>query len=146
MALVKYEPFRGLDSLAKTMNSFFDMDNTWLDTNDRFMPAIDVSEDDEQLTIYAEMPGVSKEDVKVTISGDRTLVIKGAKNREDHQEDKERSYIRIERSYGEFQREFALPENIKDDSIQAKYENGVLKVTFEKKEEVKPREIPVNIN
>jgi HSP20 family protein len=119
-----------------------------------FAPRIDISEDENNLYFIAELPGVKKEDAKVTISDDNIIYFKGTKKRPfepDEAKDgevqkSEYNYIRAERSYGEFTRSFTLPENINKDSITAKYEDGILTVTLAKIEPVKPKLIEVSIN
>lgn len=147
MALVKYDPFRGLDSLTRKMNSFFDS----FDDNVRgsgFVPTIDISEDDKFLYIHAELPGVKKEDIKLSVNDDNILTIKGEKNRDEKTEEEKDgiSYIRIERGYGSFQRSFVLPEDVKKDDINANYKDGVLDLKIEKTEPPKPKEIEISVD
>jgi len=92
-----------------------------------------------------ELPGVKKDDVKIKVMDDNVLVVSGEKKREVKEEDKDRSYLRIERSYGEFTRSFVLPENVNKDKIDAKYDNGMLHLTIEKKEPEKPKEKLIEI-
>ncbi len=150
MTLVKYNPFRGFDSLAKRMNDFmsdFDKDSMFRDFNigsGRFLPVTDIREDEKHIFISAEIPGLGKDNIKVTISDDNVLQIRGEKKHEEKKENE--SYIRMERVFGEFTRSFILPENVKDDKIKAKFENGVLNITLEKIEPSKPKEIEISIN
>jgi len=150
MTLVKYNPFRGFDSLSKRMNDFmsdFDKDSVFRDFNfgnSRFLPVTDIREDEKHIYISAEIPGISKDNIKVTISDDNVLQIRGEKKHENKEENE--SYIRMERVFGEFTRSFVLPENVKDDKIKAKFENGVLNITLEKIEPSKPKEIEISIN
>jgi len=150
MTLVKYNPFRGFDSLAKRMNDFisdFEKDSAFRDFgfgSSRFLPVTDIREDDKYIYISAEIPGIGKENIKVTINDDNVLQIRGEKKFEDKKENE--SYIRMERVFGEFTRSFILPDNVKDDQIKAKFENGVLNITLEKVEPSKPKEIEVSIN
>jgi len=149
MALVKYNPFRGFESIIKRMNDLmadFDrdtfFDNSLLGTR-TFLPAVDIKEDEKFIYINAEMPGMKKDDIKVTINDDNVLQIKGVKKYEEKKEDE--TYIRMERSFGEFVRSFALPENVKEDSIKAKYEDGILTISLEKTEPSKPKEIEIKV-
>ncbi|ROL58096.1 Hsp20/alpha crystallin family protein [Bacteroidetes/Chlorobi group bacterium ChocPot_Mid] len=150
MALVKYNPFRGFDALAKRMNDFisdFEQDSFFRDLNfgsSRFLPVTDIKEDEKHIYITAEIPGISKENIKVTINDDNILQIRGEKKHEEKKENE--SYIRMERVFGEFTRSFVLPDNVKEDKIKAKFENGVLNITLEKVEPSKPKEIEVSIN
>jgi HSP20 family protein len=95
---------------------------------------VDISEDDKNIYIEAELPGMKKEDVKVTIE-DGVLMIRGERKQET--EEKKKNYHRVERVYGSFSRAFALGENIDKDKIEAKYEDGVLHLTLPKMEPVK---------
>ena len=150
MTLVKYNPFRGMDTLARRMNDFiseFDRDSFFDDIgiNDRgFLPKVDIKEDEKKIHLRAEIPGIKKEDLKVTINEDNILQIRGEKKLEEKQENE--SYIRMERSFGEFVRSFMLPEKVKDDKINAKFVDGVLEISLEKVEPSKPKEIKVSIN
>jgi HSP20 family protein len=103
-------------------------------------PAVDVFEDKEAVRIVAELPGVSPEDVKLSLENN-LLTIRGEKKQEA-EERNERVY-RYERSYGSFERAFMLPTTVDGEKIAADYRNGVLTVTVPKAERARPREIPV---
>jgi len=105
-----------------------------------WLPPTDIFEDDKVVKIVVEIPGVRSEDVKLSLEN-KVLTIRGEK-RQEAEERNERVH-RYERSYGSFQRTFALPSTIDPDQIQATYENGVLTVTLPKVEKAPPREIPV---
>ena len=105
-------------------------------------PAVDIVEQKDQYTVKVELPGVSKEDVKITME-DNVLTIRGEKKEE--KETKEGSHHRIERSYGAFQRSFALPTTVKTDKIEASFKDGVLNVELPKSEEAKPKQIDVKV-
>jgi HSP20 family protein len=92
-------------------------------------PAIDVSEDEKAYRITAELPGLEAKDLDVSISGD-TLMIKGEKQQEKEQKDK--NYHVTERTYGSFQRAFALPEGVERDKIAADLSKGLLTLTLPK--------------
>jgi len=144
MAITRWRPFRDLLSIQDEMNRFFDdffghrlarvewIEGVW-------NPSVDVSEDKDNVIIKAEMPGMKKDDVKISIQ-DNVLTLKGEKKQE-----KDANYHRIERSYGYFCRSFQLPTSVKTDTIKASYKNGVLNIILPKTEEVKPKEIPVSI-
>jgi HSP20 family protein len=95
---------------------------------------VDISEDEKNIYIEAELPGMKKEDVKVTVE-DGVLMIRGERKQET--EEKKKNYHRVERVYGSFSRAFTLGENIDKDNIEAKYEDGVLHLTLPKMEPVK---------
>jgi HSP20 family protein len=109
--------------------------STWL-------PVVDVLERDDAFEVRAELPGIKKEDVKITLRDD-ILTIRGEKKQES--EKKEQNYHRVERSYGSFQRSFALPASVQGDKIDATYHDGVLTVVLPKSEEAKPRDIEVKV-
>lgn len=151
MSIVRIDPFRGFDSLTRKMNSFIDeFDKGFNIEYGSFVPRIDISEDENALYLHAELAGLKREDVKVSINDDNILILKGKKNKEYNEEEKneegKRVYLRMERGYGEFTRSFHLPENLDNESISAKFEDGVLNVTIKKKEPVKPKETIVNID
>lgn len=93
------------------------------------LPAVDISEDTEAYRIAAELPGMSEKDIEIALNGD-TLVLKGEKRQES--ESKEKDYYLAERSYGAFQRAFALPDGIDRDKISAEFNKGVLHLTLPK--------------
>lgn len=147
MAIIRFDPFRSFESLARRMSEMFDEFERGITvTPSDFSPRVDISEDEKHLYVTVEIPGVNKEDVKVTINDDNILVIKGEKKREFRAEDKERNFIRVERSYGSFQRSFMLPDNVKKDNVAAKFENGVLTITLEKVEPEPPKQIEIPIS
>lgn len=146
MTLVRFEPFRGMESMLRQFNELFDELDRSLPARfelGTFSPRVDVSEDEHNVYIQAELPGVAKEDVKVTISKDGVLTIRGEKKQERKVE--ERNFLRVERTFGSFSRSFMLPENLKTDQIDARFENGVLTITIPKAEPSKPEEVEVKV-
>lgn len=108
--------------------------------NRAWLPAVDVKETDEALTLFVELPGVKREDVDITVE-DRTLTVRGERKFE---KDAEReNYHRIERAYGTFTRTFTLPANVATDSVQASFGDGVLTIALPRAEESKPRKIAI---
>ena len=105
-----------------------------------WVPAVDVFEDKESLKIVAELPGLKPEDVKITMENN-TLTLRGEKKQ--IAEEKNERVHRYERSYGSFERSFALPNTVDAEKVAAAFENGVLTVTLPKAEKAKPREIAV---
>ncbi len=103
-------------------------------------PAVDIKETPEAFTIEAELPGMSKEDVKVTVH-EGVLSIQGERKSED--ESKDKKHHRIERFYGSFLRRFTLPETADAEGIAARSANGILEVSIPKLPEVQPRRITV---
>jgi HSP20 family protein len=146
MAITRWRPFRDMVSIQDEMNRLFDdffgrplarpeWEGTW-------SPSVDVSETKDNVIVNAEIPGMSKEDVKVTVQ-DNILTLSGEKKQE--KEEKNGSYHRIERSYGSFRRSFTLPTFVQADKVKAAYKDGILKITLPKTEEVKSKEIPISI-
>ena len=143
MTLVKFTPTRELSNIDKKMRKFFEdfdtpfsMDWGWKNFNNSnvFTPRVDVTEDNDNLYVSAELPGIDKKEVKVSVVGD-VLTISGEKKTE--QRDEKKNYYRIERSYGSFSRSFTLPAEISVDKINAEFKDGVLHVTLPKTEEAK---------
>ena len=109
-------------------------------TSTWFAPT-DVSEDQNTLRITMELPGVEPDDVRLSLENN-ILTIRGEKRQQN--EDSNERVHRFERTYGMFERTFALPNTVDPEQIEARYENGVLLVTIPKAERAKPREIRVN--
>jgi len=104
-------------------------------------PSVDLAENDDSYEVKAEIPGMKREDIKVSYRDD-VLTLTGEKKQE--KENKDKNYHRIERAYGRFERSFWLPKEVKADEIKAQYKNGVLSISIPKAEEVKPKEIEVS--
>ncbi|MDR4483701.1 MAG: Hsp20/alpha crystallin family protein [Nitrospirales bacterium] len=98
------------------------------------LPHVDIGEDKEQYTITVEVPGVAEKDIQLTLA-DGTLMIQGEKRSE--QEDKNKHYHRIERSYGSFQRLLSLPTDADENTVEAKFRDGVLTITIAKDPQAK---------
>ena len=107
-----------------------------------WMPPVDIAEDDKEYTIKVELPGVNKEDVRVSVEGG-VLSISGERKAE--KEEKNKKYHRIERTYGSFARSFTLPEGAASDRVAAEFKDGVLRVHLPKDEKAKPKSIDVKI-
>lgn len=106
-------------------------------------PVVDISEDEHAYILQAELPGVKKDAVNVTLENG-TLTLSG--ERQFAQEEKQRTVHRIERFYGTFSRSFDLPEDVNADGVNAKFSDGVLTVTVTKSEQAKPKRIQVTVN
>ena len=107
-----------------------------------WIPPVDIAEDDKEYAIKVELPGVNKEDVRVSVEGG-VLSITGERKAE--KEEKNKKYHRIERSYGSFARSFTLPEGTASDKVSAEFKDGVLRVHLPKDEAAKPKSIDVKI-
>ena len=142
MTLVKWKPARNLISFPYELDRFFnDFGLDYGHSDTVWSPNVDVSETEKNYEVKAEIPGLKKEDIKVTVE-DNILKLSGEKKHEEETNDK--NYHRLERSYGKFERSFRLPKEVKKEEIKASYKNGVLDVVIPKAEEVKPKEITVN--
>jgi HSP20 family protein len=141
-------PLEAMQSLRRLSTALDEAFGTYEDDNGRtitasWYPACDVFEDKDAIKIVAEVPGVKPGDVKLSLENN-LLTIRGEK-RQQAEERTERVH-RYERSYGSFERTFALPSTVDPERIQADYENGVLTVTIPKAERARPREIPVKVS
>lgn len=114
-------------------------------------PVVDIAEHDNEFVVNVELPGVNKDDVKITIESN-ILTIRGekklARTAQASGQDKETkgdNYRRVERTYGSFQRSFRLPMSVRNDKIDAVYKDGILTITLPKAEEAKPKQIEVKV-
>jgi HSP20 family protein len=105
-----------------------------------WMPAVDIRETDEELTLFVDLPGMSREDVAITLEN-QVLTIAGERTFE--QKEKNDNYHRLERSYGSFSRSFSLPQNVRGEAVAANFKDGVLTIRLPKAEESKPRRIDI---
>jgi HSP20 family protein len=149
MTLIRWEPFRELDDMFARYSPLFGrLGGTWMDrANDSeaqvFTPRADVSETETDYLIKAELPEVSKEDVKVTVDED---VVTIAGSRRKHAEHKDEKLHRVESFYGNFSRSFRLPEDADIGAIRAESKDGVLKVRVPKKPAPRAKTIEVQVN
>ena len=107
-----------------------------------FAPPVDIYEDDHQVTIQAELPGVEEKDLNITVENN-VLSITGERKLEN--EENKENFHRIERSYGRFTRSFTLPSTLDTENINAEFNNGVLKIVLNKSEAAKPKQIKVGV-
>jgi HSP20 family protein len=145
MSLISRRPFPGFEDLPSSLNlldQMLDRLNTQPDNARPWGPAVDIVENDKELVLSADLPGVKLSDVEVKIE-DGTLTLSGSRKFEN--EDNKNGYHRIERSYGQFRRAFALPDSVDPAKVEAAFDNGVLKVTLPKKEIARPRTVKVEI-
>jgi len=106
-------------------------------------PAVEIKEDEENYYLEAEIPGLSEKEVEVYVENG-VLTLKGEKKEES--EKKEGRVHRTERYYGRFSRSFTIPENVAEDKIKARSENGMLKLTLPKGEETKPKRVEIKVH
>ena len=153
MTLVKFNPFRDLLSverefnrLAKTFDNRYGLLNRSDDDSEYenavWTPLTDVYENEENYQLKVDLPGVNKEDLKLSYK-DGELSISGERKQET--EEKNGQYHRIERTFGKYYRSFNLPKLIKSDKIDAEFKDGQLTVTIPKTEEAKPKQLEIKV-
>ncbi len=144
MAIQRWDPFKELTNLKSQMDKIFENllgEGEEIKTGS-WVPPVDIYETENEIVIKAEVPGVSQGDVEIKVEDD-TLIIRGEKKFERDME--KETYHRAERVYGKFQRTFILPKSIEKDKIKATLKHGVLTIILPKKEEVKPKEISIQV-
>src|SRR6266436_1771113 len=143
--LTRWDPFREFSTLQDRMNRLFQQsygDREEALTTSTFAPAVDVYEDEHNVTLKIEVPGIDEKDIDVRIENN-TLTVHG--ERKIEKEEKEENYRRVERQYGGFTRTFNLPTTVDAEKVSAHYDKGVLKIALPKKAEAKPKQIKVNV-
>jgi HSP20 family protein len=147
MYLTRWSPARDLIGIADEMNRLVDtvFKGDARETSlykGAWSPAVDISEDKDNFYLQVELPGMKRDDVKVRYE-EGLLTITGEKKSE--KEEKGINYHRVERSYGQFERSFRVPNRIISEKINADFSDGLLTITLPKAEEIKPKEIEVKI-
>ncbi len=143
MTVLKFAPFRNLDTLDKEIQKFF-VDFPAADSGEDgvvYQPRIDISEDEKNINIEAELPGVKKEDIKLQLENN-ILTINGEKK---NSAAGEKTYFRNERIFGKFSRKFTIPTDINIEAISAEFTDGILNVNIEKKIEKPAQERTIEI-
>lgn len=105
-----------------------------------WLPAVDVREKNDALMFSVELPGLTKENIDITLENN-ILTIAGERKFEKETQGEE--YHRLERSYGHFSRSFTLPSSVRTDKVDANFENGVLHISLPKQENAKPKKISI---
>ena len=152
MAIVRWEPFRDLLSLQERMNRLFSEsyrsgggsqghEDDWA-LGGSWAPAVDIYEQDGNIVLKAELPGLDPKDVDIRVENN-TLTLRGQRKLDE--EVKRDNYHRVERAYGAFTRSFTLPNVVDTEKIKAEYKDGLLRVTLPKREEAKPKQISINV-
>jgi len=148
-ALTRWNQSRQLEALQHGLGSLFSRSPTqWPEGQEEplavaeWAPLVDISEDDKEYLIKAELPEVKKEDVKITLENG-VITISGERKQE--KEAKDENEIRVESFYGTFSRSFSLPENVDAGTVRAESKDGVLKIHIPKKEASKPKSITVQV-
>src|ERR1041384_3463901 len=147
--LARWEPFRAFSTMQDRMNrmnrlfreSYSPEGPEEALTTTSFAPPVDIYEDEHNITLKIEVPGIEQKDIDVRLENN-TLTVRG--ERKFEKEEKEENFHRIERSYGSFSRSFTLPAAVDTENVNASYENGILRIQLAKREEAKPKQIKVN--
>lgn len=152
MTLIRWRPLRDITPWSPStdlVSEFDQMFDRFLNgggladgASSTWLPATDIVEHENEYTVQLEMPGVKKDDVKITVTDD-VLTVRGEKKFE--KETKDKNFHRMERTYGSFQRSFTLPTSVHSGNIAASYDDGILTITLPKAEEAKPKEIEVKV-
>ena len=148
MALIRWEPARELQALQQEVNRLFGaaFDSGTVGNGEipsrRWIPAMDLVEEEEHLVLRADLPGVEADSINVELQ-DNVLTIFG--ERAPEHQGQEGGYQLLERAWGAFSRSLTLPEGVDPESVQASFKNGVLEVRVPKPEERKPRRVAINV-
>lgn len=145
MAMMRWDPFRDLNTLQDRMNRLFeDAGRGWgsdePSATTSWSPAVDIFETEGEIVVKAELPGMERKDIALNLENN-VLTLKGERRFE--KETKEENYHRIERAYGGFSRAFSIPATVDEEKIRADYKDGVLKILLPKKEQAKPKQIRI---
>ena len=146
MNIVRWNPVRELEEISSRLNRLFarqegpEANGKEMMTMADWAPSVDISESDEAFYIEADLPDVTKEDLKVTVDKG-VLTLQGERKGENHG----RKVHRIERDHGRFGRSFALPNLVDDAHVKAEFRNGVLHLVLPKSEKAKPKAIEVQV-
>jgi len=145
MPIVRWDPFRELVQTRDEIGRWFgDIEK---DRDQKrsaiWAPSVDIKETENEVLVKADLPGIKMEDIDVSID-ENQLVIKG--ERKFEKEEKEKDYLRVERSYGSFYRSFDIGVPIKAEDVKASYSDGVLEITIPKAEVKKPKKIEIAVN
>ena len=145
MPIVRWDPLSDIVQFRDEVGRWFDA----LDKKKEgqktavWAPDVDIKETDKEIQIKADLPGMKKEDINISVDEDQ-LIIKGERREEEKKIDKD--YVRIERSYGSFYRSFDIGVPVKSDQIKASYKEGVLELVLPKAEAKKPKKIEIELS
>ena len=143
--VTRWDPFRELNNLQNTLNRVFQNEGRGqeeLMTSGMFVPAVDIYEDKDFITLKVEVPGMKENEFDIRVENDM-LTVRG--ERKFEKEEKEENFHRIERRYGAFSRSFTLPKTVDVENVEAHYEAGVLNIRLAKKAEAKPKQIKIGV-
>ncbi|RMG55892.1 MAG: Hsp20/alpha crystallin family protein [Acidobacteria bacterium] len=142
----EFDPFKDIERLQQRINRLFDelfrAERSLIVGHPTMELAVDIYEEPDAILIEADLPGLTRDEVKVSVE-DNVLTIEGERKLEH--EDKKENYRRIERSYGLFSRSFTLPWSVDADKVEATFKDGVLRIRLPKREEARPKQIEVKV-
>lgn len=142
MALVRYEPVNLFSQFNNEINRFFNSGQEAANRPARdWVPAVDIREEDHRYLLVADVPGMSRDDIEITLE-DGILSIHG--ERVTATEETQQGFHRKERVHGSFRRQFTLPDTVNTESITASVKDGVLEIGIPKQEKPQPRKISIN--
>lgn len=148
--IIRKEPSFELTSLQDRINQLFNQAFPGFEglrfeqpiTSASFLPPVDISEDDHNIILKAEIPGIKVEDLNITLENN-VLTVSGERKFSD--EENKENFHRIERRYGKFARSFTLPAGVDSANVNANFADGILTVTLPKREEFKPKQITIGV-
>ena len=148
--LTHWEPFREFSTMQNRINrmnglfreSYSPEGPEEALTTTNFAPPVDIYEDEHNITLKMEAPGIDEKDIDVRVEGN-TLTVRGERKLE--RDEKEENYRRIERQYGSFTRSFTMPSSVDSAQVSAHFDKGVLKINLAKKVEAKPKQIKITV-
>ena len=147
--MTRWNPFKDLEDIEHRLSSYLGRPTVRTEVGKEAMtvaewsPLVDITEDDKEYLIKADLPEVDPKDLDIRVENN-LLTIRG--ERKFEKKVNEENYLRVERSFGSFARSFTLANTVNPDAIKAEYQNGVLTLTIPKREEAKPKQIKVNVN
>ncbi len=148
-AFGRWNPWKDLEELEKRLSSVFGPALATAGGEKKeaiavaeWSPLVDITEDEKEYVVKAEIPEMKKEEIKINVHDD-VLTVSGERKYE--KEEKGKKYHRVERAYGSFMRSFTLPGDADGTKVNAEYKDGVLKVHLPKSEKAKPKAIEVKI-
>jgi HSP20 family protein len=144
--LVSWDPFREIrsiqDRFSRALGTSGRRERDEEMSLGAWLPPVDIAEDKDKITLTAELPGFSEDQVQLNMEGN-ILTIRGERKFEEEKGAEGRNYHRVERAYGQFVRSFTLPPNVDREHIEARFRNGLLEIDLPKREETKPRQIRI---
>lgn len=147
--MTRWNPFKELAEMEQRLSTYLGRPAARTEAGEEAMtvaewsPLVDITEDEKEYLIKADLPEVKKEEIKLTVQ-DNVLSISGERKYE--KEEKGKKYHRVERAYGSFMRSFTLPEAADGSKVSAEYKDGVLNVRLPKSEKAKPKSIEVKVS